>query len=376
MNAVYEGYGKDFTQVDWDTPDWEMLSKLTENVFQFSSAKCYQELNDITQLLRDGDGKLREFNDFREEVEKLDAKYNGTWLETEYNTAIGSATTAARWTEFQKEKKYFPMLQYQTIGDDKVRESHAALDGVKKHVDSDFWKTYYPPNGWNCRCEVLQLPDAEAPETPEEKITRPGVQSMFRTNLAESGLIFPKGHPYYDGVPKEVIKRALQYIPEKAAYRPKITPNGKVYSEHVMAQWEPEATQNRKIAEILCDNGFEDVKLMPQIHIKEVALREKFYGKSYAQAHQTKCPDAFVNGKAVEFKTSAKKDNMSKRILTASKQADIVLIQCEDKLTMEYMNRFVNGQWALDDRANVKQIIIINDGKIHKFNRPKKAKAK
>ncbi|MDR0363771.1 MAG: phage head morphogenesis protein [Bacteroidales bacterium] len=375
MKAVYEGYGKDFTQVDWDTPDWEMLSKLTQNVFQFSSAKCYQELNDITQLLKDENGRLREFNDFKEAVEQLDVKYNRTWLETEYNTAVGSATTAARWTEFRKEKKYFPILQYQTVGDDKVRQDHAVLNGVKKHLDNEFWKTYYPPNGWNCRCEAIQLPDAEAKETPEELIKLPGVQSMFRTNLAESGLIFPKGHPYYNGVPEDVVRRSLQYIPEKAAYKIETTESGKSYSEHILLQWDKEAHKSRKGAKILCENGFTDVKLFPQIHAKEPAAREKIYGKSYAKKHPTKCPDGFAGGEPIEIKEAGRK-KMSLRVLKASEQADVVLLICKNNLTQNKVERFVNGQWNLDDRKNIKKIMIFNNEKLQIFTRPKKAKAK
>jgi len=29
---------------------------------------------------------------------------------------------------------------------------------------------------------------------------------MFRTNLAESGLVFPKDHPYFDGLPDNLKK--------------------------------------------------------------------------------------------------------------------------------------------------------------------------
>ncbi len=43
------------------------------------------------------------------------------------------------------------------IIDKDTRAEHAALHGVIKRVDSDFWDKYYPPNGWGCRCEVIQL---------------------------------------------------------------------------------------------------------------------------------------------------------------------------------------------------------------------------
>lgn len=49
--------------------------------------------------------------------------------------------------------------EYSTVGDDRVRDEHAELEGVllpKNHV---FWSTFYPPNGWSCRCAVIPVFD-------------------------------------------------------------------------------------------------------------------------------------------------------------------------------------------------------------------------
>ncbi|MDR3327064.1 MAG: hypothetical protein LBT04_02855 [Prevotellaceae bacterium] len=65
--------------------------------------------------------------------------------------------------------------------------------GATKPINHDFWKTYYPPNGWRYRCEAIQLPYSGAAEV--EPMDYPPVPPMFKTNLAKTGLIFPKGHP-------------------------------------------------------------------------------------------------------------------------------------------------------------------------------------
>lgn len=296
MKAVYDGYGKDFTQVDWNTPDWEMLSKLTQNVFQFSSAKCYQELRDITNALRDENGMLREFAEFRDAVGGIDEKYNRTWLETEYNTAIASATTAARWTEFQREKHWFPMLEYQTVGDDKVRKDHAALNGVKKHADDDFWKIYYPPNGWNCRCEAIQCPDAEAPETPDERITPPAVQRMFQTNLAETGLIFPKGHPYYKGCPRKVLIQSMKCLPADACYTSEAVGNGFV-NESLLVEG-GDVVVNKKLAKLMAKEYNATVTLLPEFDGTQPELRKRMI-TDFLENQKINLPNAVKNG----FKT-------------------------------------------------------------------------
>ena len=44
-----------------------------------------------------------------------------------------------------------------TAGDDRVREGHRVLEGVRLPKEDPFWKKYFPPNGWNCRCTTLEI---------------------------------------------------------------------------------------------------------------------------------------------------------------------------------------------------------------------------
>jgi len=361
IDAVSEGYGD--LSIDWDTPDHEMVEKLVENVFSFSAAKSYQELRDMTLALVDDKGRVRSFEDFEAQVIRMGYTYNRNWLRTEYDTAIGSAIMAARWVQYMREADTFPMLRYATVGDDRVRPDHELLNGIIRHILSEFWKIYYPPNGWGCRCDVEQEPGSDAHETDLPPIL-PDIHPMFKTNLAETGLLFPKDHPYYNGVPKDILRRAMQYIPEDYAFR---TKNG--FEEHAMLQYEPEASENRQIAKVLSDSGEKDIRLMPRLHEKETELREKIYGSGYIEKHSKKCPDCFIGQEAAEFKESGRA-NMSKRVLEASRQADIVVLRATEPLTEEYIERFVNGQWAHSDRLNVKRIIIVSDETVYKYDRP------
>ncbi|MDD6471780.1 MAG: phage minor head protein, partial [Bacteroidales bacterium] len=54
-------------------------------------------------------------------------------------------------------------LQYRTVRDSHVRPEHAALDGVTLPPSDPFWETYYPPNGWNCRCSAIQVRKTKYP---------------------------------------------------------------------------------------------------------------------------------------------------------------------------------------------------------------------
>lgn len=216
QEKLIEGYGRDFPQIIYNTPDYEELRNLTENVYSFSAAKNYQQLKDMTLALTDGERIVTE-GEFVERVKAMNLKYNRDWLITERNTAVAGGQMASRWVEFERNRDITPLLEYSTVGDNKVRAAHALLDGVRKPVDDPFWSRYYPPNGWNCRCDVIAVPDKNAEPTQDEKITVPEIQPMFRTNLAKAGIIFPKGHPYFKGVPKAELRKAISYLPPKTA---------------------------------------------------------------------------------------------------------------------------------------------------------------
>ena len=211
LTAMTTGYGKSLSDVDYDTPDFNTLRKLTENVFQFSASKDFHILQDMTLALKDTDGKLRSFSDFQKEVDKMNLQYNGNWLRTEYNHAVAASQCAARWTEQVSRSQSMPYLQYQAVMDANTRPEHAALNGVIKRIDSDFWDKYYPPNGWGCRCEVIQLPGKNHKETPDMDLKHCKVAPMFQVNVGKKGVIFPKGHPYFmsqcqrcNGTPKQL----------------------------------------------------------------------------------------------------------------------------------------------------------------------------
>jgi Phage Mu protein F like protein len=68
------------------------------------------------------------------------------------------------------------------------------LDAIIRPIDDEFWKTHYPPNGWNCRCRVLQSDD-EATDLTGKDLTP--LKAMFNGNVALDGIMFPDNHPYY-----------------------------------------------------------------------------------------------------------------------------------------------------------------------------------
>jgi SPP1 gp7 family putative phage head morphogenesis protein len=80
-------------------------------------------------------------------------------LRTIFRTNMQSAYSVGAWQRIQQQAAEAPYLLYDAVDDHRTRPEHAAWDGRVYPVDSPFWRQHYPPNGWNCRCGVIQLSD-------------------------------------------------------------------------------------------------------------------------------------------------------------------------------------------------------------------------
>lgn len=74
-----------------------------------------------------------------------------------YDTNTRMAYSAGQWERVERNKRSHPYLRYITQGDDRVRPAHRAWSNVTLPVDSPFWQTHMPPNGWRCRCRVVPV---------------------------------------------------------------------------------------------------------------------------------------------------------------------------------------------------------------------------
>ena len=358
--AITEGYGKDFTDIDYKSPDFRQLSHLERNVYQFSVAKNYQELKQVTGLLKDGD-RVRSFGEFKTEVLKLHSLFNNTWMQAEYNLAVNGSAMASKWTDFQKNKEALPYLIYQTVGDARVRDSHKALDGVQRNIDDDFWKTHYPPNDWNCRCTVNQT--GQGSETPTSKIKYPTIKPMFRTNLAEAGLVYPKDHPYFIGIPNDVLKKALFYLPESVTYRTIATKSGSTFEVHMMRD---ALGKELKIADTLANNG-NKVKLLPEVDRHEKELRKMILPDG---VHENKNPDALINNFIFDFKTIKGSKKSVQHIIDNIDQSANYAIEIPegtDNDILRYMKGALMHKVRLRLPFDLNQIWIIKDGNVTKY---------
>lgn len=179
-----------------------MRQRLQESDYIFSGIKTFHELNEAFPSLLDENGERKPFERFLNDVQKVDETYNGNYLRAEYNFAQASAEMASKWENYQKDGDDYN-LQYRTAGDDKVRPEHAALNGITLPPSDPFWDEYYPPNGWNCRCTVVQVLKDKYPQTNRAEAYARGqkalvkdTKGMFRFNSGKQEKAFPDYNPY------------------------------------------------------------------------------------------------------------------------------------------------------------------------------------
>ncbi|OOH92194.1 phage head morphogenesis protein [Pasteurellaceae bacterium 15-036681] len=82
-------------------------------------------------------------------------------LETIYRTNMQAAYSAQRYQQMMDNVDNRPYWQYSAVNDSRTRPAHSAMNGLVYRYDDPFWATFYPPNGFNCRCSVIALAERD-----------------------------------------------------------------------------------------------------------------------------------------------------------------------------------------------------------------------
>ncbi|MDD9817569.1 MAG: phage minor head protein [Gammaproteobacteria bacterium] len=108
-------------------------------------------------------------------------------LKTIFRTNMASSYNAGRYREQKRRAELKigarPYWQYIAVLDNRTRHSHRELNGKVFRHDDPFWDSFYPPNGYNCRCRVSDLSarDVERQGLKVEKTNKDNLKDVPRT---------------------------------------------------------------------------------------------------------------------------------------------------------------------------------------------------
>lgn len=203
--SLYEGFGG--TLIDFTGKPLELLTELRENIYMFSGAKTYTQVRELTDALYNDEGVVS-FKEFKEKAFSIYEKYNVTYAQTEYDTAIASGQQGYLWTKIEKDADVLPYLKFTAVLDKNTTVECRHMDGIVARWDDKIWNTCYPPNHWHCRSSVLQTDEEHLVSSTKDiahakKETEADMQDVFKMNCGKDGYVFKKDHPYFDVAPKD-----------------------------------------------------------------------------------------------------------------------------------------------------------------------------
>lgn len=359
-----------------------MQRAFEQDLFVFSGMKAYTALREVGSLsFLDSTRTPKSWHQIKQDADKLNIMYNETYLQTEYNFVNHSALQASRWASYEADgDEYY--LQYRTANDDRVRQDHHDLAGITLLPSDVFWKEYTPPNGWNCRCVIVQVLKEDYKPSNSEKAIELGKQAttkidkngnntaeIFRFNPGKEQKLIPPKHPYLSGdcgklaatlktlnlsllsladkrkvanaVDKCKARKEVERLEIKSKYVVTEVGKGTLAIHEDLNNKANDYKNVKESAEFFAKQG-NDVQMNPKFDgIFKNPDYEKIYGGLKGTKYWGKCPDIKVGDLFYEhegFETKNAKKAFKNMLNRGLKQSDKVVIE-DCGLTDKYMLR-------------------------------------
>lgn len=351
-----------------------MRQRLTRSNYIFSGIKTFHELNEAFPSLLDENGNRKPFERFLNDVRAIDDTYNANYLRAEYNFVQSSAQMAAKWEQFAEDGDRYN-LQYRTAGDSKVRPEHAALNGVTLPPSDPFWQTYYPPNGWGCRCNVVQVRKAKYPATPHDEAMKRGEEALqndtkgiFHFNPGIQQKTMPDYNPY-------TIRRCRDCDIAKGKIKlARFAPENELCEacRLIRSCW-ARAEENAPETFSVCETSNGKLRVSSK-HGKNEKKENVRVGRYLAEKHgyeidlianlqNETSADSFNKtlGIEQEYKVNAKptKSSIDNLIRKGAKQADDLVLFVDSGISLDELSSALHDRVR---RTNLKTVMVVIDG--------------
>lgn len=343
--------------------DAESAKLLKNNLTRMAAAKANYTVELLKKARIEANGSKEAYT---KKAKRIISRANTTQA-AEYNAAVHRTRVFKQYKRFEENKRLFPNIEWLRTRSASPREAHLAYVGRVWPIGDPFLLQNQPGCVWGCKCDWKNT-SKPVTENSDVKIVAPS--PGLEGNPAFTNELVTDKHPYFKRVEKHIPELGVLNNPDELVYLKKTDANGKAFLMHYNNRNEQELANNVKAISVLNEIGFgKEIKLLPRIYKKHEVLRQRYYGKAFQELHKFDCPDAMIDGRLVEFKSSNRR-NASKRILQASKKADIVYLEMNADVSDDFITKFVEEQWESSDRLNLHTIIIRYNGKAKVHKRP------
>ena len=182
-------------EIDWNLEDIAALAAFRSEAFIVAGITADDALNTLKSEAEKAFKEGITFSEWKKEIKlKGFDPENPYYLRTNFNTAVNNAYLAGEYNQAMQNIDILPYFRYVAVMDDRVRDEHAELHGTVLPKNDPFWDTYYPPNGWNCRCGVEELTENEARNDPHFGKKPPAIKldEIWKKNTGKDKSIWGK----------------------------------------------------------------------------------------------------------------------------------------------------------------------------------------
>ena len=383
--AAVEGISA--SRTGYNPHDEDFYRALRHSNEVFSTFKVHNFQQEMAAKLFDGK-RLRSFDEWTKATMGIASHQVGSWLETEYNTAVIRAHQAADWQEFVRNKDILPNLRWlpTTSPEPDDKHMHYWMSRLTLPVDDPFWNEHYPGDRWNCKCslEATDDPVNRPADIPEDK-----PQRGLDTNAGKTGEMFSQSHPYFPKDCAHCFAKANSRGTTVGSIKNRLltffNAGGKNNCFNCRFIDECMNKEGKKARKQIEPETFSEVKgtdglvrISSKHGDKEKEENKKiatYLAKKYKQRidlianpEGTTSPDSYNHTRGVyqEYKVNASKfpteGSIDNLLHKANKQADHVVLVVESGISDVHLAHAIQNRLQRDSNK-IKEVIVVKNGK-------------
>lgn len=164
MNEAQE-FWKD--KVQMRPKDFKALADEAKvKAFAVSGIARGDQLNTVFTTLQRAIDEGTSFDQFKKECGDIFERRGWTgkraWrVDNIFRTNIQTAYNVGRYKQLNEDVDVLPYWMYSAVNDSRTRPEHLAMNGRTWPANHPVWNTWYPPNGYRCRCSVIALTESQ-----------------------------------------------------------------------------------------------------------------------------------------------------------------------------------------------------------------------